>query len=222
MKFDLKKPVLLGRWSHIACFEGPNASSVRGSIRYMGGYGPVQPSAYERWDKRALLLQQTKSIVLHAVRKLEKTDRSIGLVCMGVSGALICPSVADMLDMRFCVIRQPGSEACDGQRFTHEHDDIVGVLTDDLIFVDEIFDKGRSTDRVMDVLDQFGSKLVGIVTAIGHVYDLLEDASSVTRPNIIDEISQLPHAFHKNVPRWVASEIFELHEAGMLKMRKRG
>lgn len=108
-----------------------------------------------------LVTGKRKSSIQRLVKKIKKNKLNklnTCLVGVGISGALLVPAIADILGMKFILIRERNSNpiAYTGQ--------IVGILKKKAIFIDDLISEGKTLRRANKILKKHDTEIVAAVT----------------------------------------------------------
>ena len=76
------------------------------------------------------------------------------LVCTGLSGLILTPLLATMLDMPFAIIRKDGEN-------NHSGYPVEGLIGDRCLFVDDFSASGATARRVRTAIENEGARIVG-------------------------------------------------------------
>ena len=110
-------------------------------------------------------MTRTASMIEEALQTLvEHEDEFDAIVCTGVSGMLIGPTLAYLMDKRLAVVRKPEDRSGKGN---HATVDIESALNkkDRWLFVDDLIASGKTVQRIehaMRMVTGFKGKMAGL------------------------------------------------------------
>lgn len=129
--------------------------------------------------KRKAHISRMSRLLKKAMKQLHLSTKNTSLIGAGISGALLVPALADKHKLSFALIRERWCRP-----IVQSNNKVVGVVKNNIIFIDDVIDSGRTFKRANALLKKHNReiRLVAIIA---------EYACSDTRARKISESFQV-------------------------------
>ena len=131
--------------------------------------GPHHGELFKR-SRRKITIRTLLSNLREGIEK--EGLKNISLIGAGLSGAAIVPTLADKLKLPFALVRTPGSRTVVGPVFLPPDKGgdrrIIGEFDKNIIFCDDLVDRGRTTRLVNKRLKQLGYPCIRARVVAGY------------------------------------------------------
>lgn len=105
-------------------------------------------------SSRANLIRHVADATAEALKDLDSYYGQVtSIIGVGVSGALLVPSIADLLGRPFAMMRQYGSRSSTGSTHADHTGRVIGFTSPYVLFIDDLVDTGATLRELTYVLE---------------------------------------------------------------------